>query len=70
MISKEELLRRLMSWPTIVAIVSLIGFLATTAGHAETKTFLDKLLPYVFAVGTALGIWHDHEPIKEDKTGE
>ncbi|WP_335407807.1 hypothetical protein [Bacillus thuringiensis] len=48
----------------------MIGFIATTAGHAETKTFLDKLLPYVFAVGTALGIWHDHEPIKEDKTGE
>ncbi|WP_242221561.1 hypothetical protein [Bacillus cereus group sp. BfR-BA-01380] len=53
--------RRLKNWKTWVALASLIGFLLMKFGLTEAKSFVDELLPYLFTLGVALGIWTDHE---------
>ncbi|EOV9528845.1 hypothetical protein [Bacillus cytotoxicus] len=63
--SKENIKKRFRNWRTWVAVFSLIGFLLTKFGVTEAKSFLDELLPYVFALGMALGIWTDHETSSE-----
>lgn len=65
--SKAEVVNRLTNWKTIVAIVSLIGFLFTKFGMSEAKSFLDELMPYVFTVGISLGIWTSHDNYDQSK---
>ncbi|WP_240514835.1 hypothetical protein [Bacillus cereus] len=38
-----------------------MGFICAKAGLLETKSFIDEVLPYIFTLGVALGIWSDHE---------
>ncbi|MED1477134.1 hypothetical protein P4U57_22940 [Bacillus pseudomycoides] len=64
--SKENIKKRFRNWRTWVAAFSLIGFLFTKFGIPEANSFLEELLPYVFAVGVSLGIWTDHEEKGED----
>ncbi|MDM5189348.1 hypothetical protein QUF99_19170 [Bacillus sp. DX4.1] len=64
--NKENMKKRFRNWKTWVAVFSLLGFLFTKFGMPETKSLLDELLPYVFAVGVSLGIWTDHEEKGED----
>ncbi|WP_242224452.1 hypothetical protein [Bacillus cereus group sp. BfR-BA-01380] len=59
--TKENILKRLSNWKTWVALFSLVGFLLTKFGLTEAKSFVDELLPYLFTLGVALGIWTDHE---------
>lgn len=62
----ENVKKKLLNWRTWTAVFSLIGFILMKAGYFEAKNFLDELLPYIFAVGVALGVWSDHEE-KSDK---
>ncbi|EJV41746.1 hypothetical protein [Bacillus toyonensis] len=57
----DNVKKRLTNWKTIVSIVSLVGFIFTKAGLLEYKNFLDELMPYIYTVGIALGIWSDHD---------
>ncbi|CUB58791.1 hypothetical protein BN2127_JRS10_04643 [Bacillus subtilis] len=60
-LSKENMQKRLRNWKTWVALASLLGFIYAKAGLLETKSFIDEVLPYVFTLGVALGVWSDHE---------
>ncbi|PEP99085.1 hypothetical protein [Bacillus toyonensis] len=62
-LAKENIKKRLQNWKTWVAIASLLGFICAKAGLLETKSFIDEMLPYVFTLGVALGVWSDHEEI-------
>jgi len=64
--TKENIVKRLRNWKTWVALFSLVGFVFTKFGMPEADNFLKELLPYLFAVGVALGIWTDHEDKGED----
>jgi len=64
--NKENIQKRLRNWRTWIALFSLLGFLFTKFGMPEADNFLKELLPYLFAVGVALGIWTDHEDKGED----
>ena len=66
--TKENMQKRLRNWKTWVALASLLGFICVKAGLLETKSFIDEVLPYLFALGVALGIWSDHEgTVQTDK---
>ncbi|EEM44032.1 hypothetical protein P4G85_06745 [Bacillus cereus] len=56
-VSKENMQKRLRNWKTGVALASLLGFICAKAGLLETKSFIDEVLPYIFTLGVALGIW-------------
>ncbi|MGE7331678.1 hypothetical protein ACQKJ7_29820 [Bacillus thuringiensis] len=43
------------------ALASLLVFICPKAVLLETKSFIDEVLPYIFALGVALGIWSGHE---------
>ena len=44
------------------------GIRLCKAGLLETKGFIDEVLPYMFTLGVALGIWSDHEgTVRTDK---
>ena len=58
---RENIQKRLRNWKTWVALASLLGFICAKAGLLETKSFIDEVLPYMFTLGVALGIWSDHE---------
>ncbi|MGE6961292.1 hypothetical protein ACQKIW_15075 [Bacillus thuringiensis] len=59
--TKENMQKRLRNWKTWVALASLLGFICAKTGLLETKSFIDEVLPYIFTLGVALGIWSDHE---------
>ncbi|MEW4153931.1 hypothetical protein Q0N88_29480 [Bacillus thuringiensis] len=45
-----------------------MGFICAKAGLLETKSFIDEVLPCLFTLGVALGIWSDHEgTVQTDK---
>lgn len=66
--TKENIRKRLRNWKTWLALASLLGFICAKAGLLETKSFIDEMLPYLFTLGVALGIWSDHEgTVQTDK---
>ncbi|PGC95120.1 hypothetical protein [Bacillus toyonensis] len=65
--SQKNIQKRLRDWKTWIAIASLLGFFCAKAGLLETKSFIDELLPYIFTLGVALGIWGDHEGTAQTK---
>ncbi|UTG84538.1 hypothetical protein [Bacillus paranthracis] len=60
-LTKVNVKKRLRNWKTWTAIASLVGFVLMKSGAVEAKGFIDELMPYLFAVGVALGVWSDHE---------
>ena len=45
-----------------------LGIHLCEGGLLETKSFIDEVLPYLFTLGVALGIWSDHEgTVQTDK---
>lgn len=69
-ITSKELLRRLRNWKTIVAILSLVGFIAIKSGHAEVNSTINEALPYIYAVGISLGIITSHGVVVEEDENE
>ena len=62
--TRENIQKRLRNWVAL----ALLGFICAKAGLLETKSFIDEVLPYMFTLGVALGIWSDHEgTVRTDK---
>ncbi|MCU5020519.1 hypothetical protein OCD65_27965 [Bacillus paranthracis] len=69
-LTTAEVIRRLRNWKTIVAITSLLGFIATEVGHVEVDETIKQALPYIYSVGISLGIITSHGSVEEDERNE
>lgn len=65
-LTTAEIIRRLRNWKTIVAITSLLGFIATEVGHVEVDETIKHALPYIYSVGISLGIITSHGGVEEN----
>ena len=60
-LTKENIFKRLRNWKTIVALFALLGMIAKSLGYAGLEGQLGEIQNAVYILGTALGIWTDHE---------
>lgn len=63
-LTKENIEKRLRNWKTIVALFSFIGLVLKTFGYTSFEGTLGEIQNVVYILGTALGIWTDHEEVK------
>lgn len=64
-LTKENTVKRLRNWKTWVALFALAGMIAKSLGYAELEGQLGQVQEVVYALGVILGLWTDHETMKE-----